>query len=220
MITRAVPELPRDDDYEDLERTLKPHVRPGDAAFFLCYRQDQSSFIAHSLQQALAAHFGKGSVFMDKSTIDPGKQWPRAIQEAIVGCGVVLVIIGPYWLTVRDASGKRRRLDDPKDWVRQEVEAGLVRPALIPVLVDGAKMPASGDLPPSLRPMCDRNAFELVGEDFPREVDKLADAIRRRLVGEEPPAERINLRPPSRTSTSEASAIRRLAPGPPDTDDP
>ena len=125
---------------------------------------------------------------MDETTIDPGQEWPQEIQEAVLGCRAMLVIIGPYWLKAQGASGARR-LDDPKDWVRQEVEGGLARPALIPVLVDGATMPNIADLPQSLRPLHDRNAFVLAGVNFDQEVDALANAIRRGLLGAPQPTE-------------------------------
>ena len=126
-----------------LETLLQDFLRPTESAFFVSYRRDQSSFVARSLRSALAARFGDASVFMDVTAMSPGQQWPREIQEAILGCRAMLVIIGPYWLAARDPGSGTRRLDDPQDWVRREVEAGLGRPevAVIPVLVDGATMP-------------------------------------------------------------------------------
>jgi CHASE2 domain-containing sensor protein len=153
--------------------------------FFLSYRRDQSRFVARSLRSALAARFGDASVFMDETAISPGQQWPREIQEAILGCGAMLVIIGPHWLAARDPASGSRRLDDPEDWVRREVEAGLGRSevAVIPVLVDGAAMPGDSDLPPSLRSLSDRNAFVLEGENLGQEVNALIVGIRRGQLG-------------------------------------
>jgi CHASE2 domain-containing sensor protein len=181
-----------------LETVLQDFLRPAKSAFFVSYRRDQSSFIARSLRSALAVRFGDASVFMDETAISPGQEWPREIQEAILGCRAMLVIIGPYWLEARDSASGSRRLDDPKDWVRREVEGGLARPevAVIPVLVDGATMPADSDLPPSLRSLRDRNAFILTGASFDQEVDALVDGIRRgqlsplrRAGAHEPPAD-------------------------------
>ena len=90
---------------QELETTLQDFLRPADWAFFLSYRRDQSSFVARSLRSALAARFGDKSVFMDESDIYAGQEFPRQIQEAILGCRAMLVIIGPYW--TRDA---RRRI--------------------------------------------------------------------------------------------------------------
>ncbi|HEX6597624.1 MAG TPA: hypothetical protein VF045_11845, partial [Acidimicrobiales bacterium] len=89
----------------------------------------------------------------------------------------MLVLIGPHWLTT-DRDG-RRRIDDPGDWVRREVEGGLRRPevAVVPVLVDGAGMPAADDLPEPLKPLAERQAFMLRGDDPDAEVDGLVSAI-------------------------------------------
>ena len=164
-----------------LDELLRPFLRPGRNAFFLSYRRDESSFVARQLRAALTARFGEQSVFMDESAISPGQTWPREIPEAILGCQAMLVIIGKYWLAAPNAATGSRRLDDPADWVRREVEAGLARPeaAVIPVLTDGAHLPSRGDLPPSLQPLCDRQAFSLPGNNLDREVGTLVDGIRR-----------------------------------------
>jgi len=168
-----------------LETVFKDFLKPGNWDFFLCYRRDQNSFVAWSLRSALAARFGDRTVFIDRKAVNPGQEWPREIQEAILGCRAMLVIIGPYWLTAQLATSSSRRLDDPQDWVRREVEAGLARPeaAVIPVLVDGASMPDSDELPPSLRPLSDREAFRLDGVHLDQEVDALVDGIQRGRLG-------------------------------------
>ena len=165
-----------------LETLLQDFLRPAaDIAFFLSYRRDQSSFIARSLRSALAARFGDGSVFLDEAAIAPGREWPREIQEAILGCSALLVIMGPHWLAAQDAASGARRLDNRDNWVRREVEEGLGRPeiAVIPVLTDGATMPDRDDMPQPLRSLCDREAFVLAGADLDEEVDKLVGGIRR-----------------------------------------
>jgi hypothetical protein len=57
-------------------------------------------------------------------------------------CRVVLVVIGPGWFDSRTDDG-RRRLDDPEDHVRVEIETVLRLESLlvIPVLVRNASMP-------------------------------------------------------------------------------
>jgi CHASE2 domain-containing sensor protein len=194
-----------------LETLLHDFLRPAEIAFFVCYRRDQSSFVARSLQSALVALFGKASVFMDETAISPGQEWPREIQEAILGCSAMLVIIGPYWLTVPDAASGLRRLDDPEDWVRREVEAGLARPevAVIPVLVEGATMPDRNDLPQSLRALSDREAFVLTGGRLDQEVDALIDGIRR---GRLSPLRRAGARQPPAEIRDYGSASRRRTP--------
>jgi CHASE2 domain-containing sensor protein len=164
-----------------LDELLRPFLRPGKNAFFLSYRRDQSAFVARQLRTALVARFGEQSVFMDEEAINPGQAWPREIPEAIMGCQAMLVIIGKYWLAAPDAAPGSRRLDDPGDWVRREVEECLARPeaAVIPVLIDGAAMPDRADLPPSLQPLSERQAFSLSGGNLDKEVGALIDGIRR-----------------------------------------
>jgi hypothetical protein len=56
-------------------------------------------------------------------------------------CDALLAVIGKHWVSSAD-SQDRRRLDDPSDFVRIEIEAALQRNVpVIPVLVDGAAMP-------------------------------------------------------------------------------
>ena len=162
-----------------LEKLLENFLRPAHWAFFVSYRRDQSSFIARSLRTALAARLGSKSVFLDERSIYPGQQFPRQIKEAVLGSSVMLVIIGPYWLDARDAKSGGRRLDEPDDWVRQEVEEGLRHSVavVIPVLVDGARMPGKNDLPPSIQALSDLQAFPLPGDDLAREVDALIEGI-------------------------------------------
>lgn len=108
-----------------LQATLQGFLRPAHWAFFISYRRDQSGYIARSLRATLAAQLGGKSVFLDEKTIPPGQPFPQEITQAILGCSVMLVIIGPYWLNARDAKTDERRLDQPGDWVRQEIEEGL-----------------------------------------------------------------------------------------------
>lgn len=50
---------------------------------------------------------------------------------------VLLVMIGPRWLTVTDAA-RQRRIEDPRDWVRKEIAEALTHGLyVIPVLIDG-----------------------------------------------------------------------------------
>jgi hypothetical protein len=73
----------------------------------------------------------------------------------------VLTLIGKSWTTCTGPDS-RRRLDDAKDWVRLEVAAALRRNVLVvPVLVDGARIPDPVSLPDELQPMCGRHAREL-----------------------------------------------------------
>ena len=141
---------------------------------FLSYRREDSASAAGRLDDGLKERFGEDSVFRDLSSIGAGAEFPGAIHEAIGAAAVVLVMIGKRWLDVRDAAGLRR-LDDPQDYVRREVEAALgLEVPVIPVLVEGAPMPREKDLPASLAPLAIRNAYELSERRWSYDVDQLA----------------------------------------------
>lgn len=154
------------------------------STFFISYRRDQSSWPARILNAELVKRFGESSVFMDVDSIAAGQKWPQQIEDAIRGATVVLVLIGPYWLEARDVDG-RRRLDDPYDWVRLEIETALEAKgvAVVPILLDGAAMPDDGSLVESIRQLTDRNAVSLTPDGWGAEIEQLVESIRRgRLV--------------------------------------
>jgi TIR domain len=102
------------------------------------------------LHASLGRRFGADRVFRDVVTIAPGRDFAGEIERAIAGTSVFIALIGRRWLTIKDRDG-RRRLDDANDYVRLEVEAGLRHaPSVIPILVDGAKMPTRDELPPTI----------------------------------------------------------------------
>src|SRR5437762_1624882 len=105
---------------------------------FVSYRRDGSSHLAGRLSDRLADRFGEGQVFMDVYTIELGVDFVEEIDRSLAACKVLLAIIGPNWLTAADKEGYRR-LDDPEDMVRLEIETALARDVrVIPILVEGA----------------------------------------------------------------------------------
>src|SRR5580700_7137111 len=101
---------------------------------FISYRRQETSHLAGRLYDRLADRFGESQVFIDVDTIEPGVDFAEEIFRAVAACNVLLAIIGPTWLTAADERG-HRRLDDPNDIVRLEVEAALARAVrVIPIL--------------------------------------------------------------------------------------
>jgi hypothetical protein len=145
---------------------------------FISYRRDDTAGHAGRLAHDLIARFGRGSVFMDIDTIEPGVQFEQRIHEALTACDVVLVLIGGDWLAVRSRDGGRR-LDDEEDFVRREVAAALGRPdvRVVPVVVDGVRMPAASELPPDIAALAGRQAFELSNSRWDYDVRRLGDLI-------------------------------------------
>jgi hypothetical protein len=121
---------------------------------------------------------------MDIDTLQPGVDFVEAIEQAVDSCQALIVVIGREWLTIHDAAG-HRRLDDPADFVRLELESALARNIrVIPVLVQDAPMPRADELPPSLARLARRNAIELSDARWAYDVDRLAHTIQE-ILGEE-----------------------------------
>ena len=118
---------------------------------------------------------------MDLS-IEPGVDFVEQINEAVGSCRVFVAVIGPRWATVQDAGGGRR-LDDPADFIRIEVEAGLRQEdvRVVPVLVQGARMPSAEELPLSLADLARRNALEVSDARWRYDVDRLTSTAERVL---------------------------------------
>jgi hypothetical protein len=148
---------------------------------FVSYRRQETSGLAGRLSDRLADRFGEGQVFIDVDAIEPGVDFAEEINRAVAACQVLLAVIGPKWLTATDERG-RRRLDDPDDIVRLEIEAALTRNVrVIPILVEGAVMPGRQDLPESLAGLASRNALSMRHESFRYDAGRLVTAIERAL---------------------------------------
>jgi hypothetical protein len=133
----------------------------GSSGVFISYRRADSDYPAGWLFERLAERFGRTRVFKDVDSLQPGDDFAEVITAAVSSCPALVAVIGERWLTITDDHG-RRRLDDPDDFVRLEIEAALNRGVrVIPVLVDRASMPRSADLPTGLRPLARRQAVEL-----------------------------------------------------------
>ncbi len=154
---------------------------------FICYRHESTSEArAGRLYDAMVARFGEGNVFMDVD-MAPGVDFAKRIREAVAACHVLVVVMGPSWATAKDDQG-RARLADPEDFVRLEVETALRRPTVtpIPVLVDGAQMPARADLPPELRAITGRHALELDDHRWRYDAGRLMRTLEELLEAGEP----------------------------------
>lgn len=150
----------------------------------MCYRRLDSEEVVDRIYESFEAVFPKESLFRDIDTIPAGVDFRDYIQDALRNCHVVLVFIGRHWLSAPDESGGRR-LEDPSDHVRIEVETALQVAGLrvIPVLVRRAEMPTETELPASLSPLAFRNAILVrTGSDYHGDVSRLAAAVQKALA--------------------------------------
>ena len=144
---------------------------------FISYRREDSGGYAGRIYDRLAGVLGSDNVFFDVNSIAPGLDFVDTLSERVGRCDALIALIGRQWLTIADAD-KRRRLDDPSDFVRVEIEAALSRKIrVIPVLVDGATLPGSKDLPPSLHELPRRQGIEISLARFDSDVERLNRAL-------------------------------------------
>jgi len=89
----------------------------------------------------------------------------------------LLALIGPEWLQVKNADGLRR-LNDPKDFVRQEIAQALaLNKKLIPVLFDDTPSPAANELPAPLKALASCDVLTLRGKAYEYDT-QLAELVR------------------------------------------
>lgn len=159
------------------------------ASIFISYRRADSAGLAGRLYDRLERHFRRNELFIDIDSIQAGSDFTQALERTLSLSRIVLVLIGPQWLDIRNAEGERR-LDDPEDFVRREIEASLARDvSVVPVLLEDAVMPAAAALPESLRPLVRRQAIELRTRRFGPDCDDLVRTLKTLLK----PARRMPL---------------------------
>jgi len=150
---------------------------------FISYRREDSAGEAGRIYDYLERKFGREAIFKDVDAIAFGDNFRDRIHEAVGQCEILLAIIGRRWLTVKDTAG-RRRLYNPADWVRLEIETALQRDVrVIPVLLDGVRMPTTQDLPESLQPLCYRNAARVRHDpDFRQDIKRVLGVLEQHLL--------------------------------------
>ncbi|MEM7251683.1 MAG: TIR domain-containing protein [Pseudomonadota bacterium] len=150
---------------------------PRDFGVFISYRREDSRAFTGRISDRLTQHFGGEAIFRDVDSIPLGVDFRDKIEQTMAQADVALVIIGREWLSAGD--GERRRLDDPGDFVRLEIESAMKRDIpVIPVLVDEATMPSHDQLPATIGELAFRNAIFIPREPyFHAGVDKVIEAL-------------------------------------------
>jgi TIR domain len=173
----------REGDVRDALRDIQPTApfpfdggEPPAFAVFLCYRTDDSWAVGR-ISDRLIPCFGPHSVFRDKYSIQPGADFRREIDNAVGKCKVMLAVIGAAWLDPPKPRGERR-IDFKDDWLRIEIESALQRHRwIIPILLDGVRMPDTDGLPDSVRELAYRQACTLRESTFDTDVGRLVETL-------------------------------------------
>lgn len=150
---------------------------------FICYRRDDSGATTGRIYDRLVQSFGKQTVFKDVDSIPLGINFQQHIESIIQKCSVVLVVIGDRWME-QTAAADQRRIDDARDHVRIEIEAALARDIpVVPLLVQGALMPAEETLPASVQELAQRNGTSVNNDPyFHTDMDRLIQSLKGYLV--------------------------------------
>jgi hypothetical protein len=155
------------------------------AGVFISYRRDDTAGHAGRLFDTLVRRFGEPAVFMDLTDIAPGSDFVETLERAVGSCDVLLVLIGRNWLSA-DSQG-RRRIEDPQDFIRREVATALTRNIpVMPVLLQGARMPTADELPQDLKALARRQAIELSESRWETDVARLEEGISRQCNSPRP----------------------------------
>ena len=144
---------------------------------FVNYRRQTDAGIAGRIYDNLSRALPGASIFMDVDKLHPGDDFEQGLEHSLASCKVLLAVMGPDWTSMTDSKGKRR-LNNADDFVRKELRSALDKKVrIIPVLINGAKMPDASELPDDIKGLAKRQAMEIRHERFSADVDALAKAI-------------------------------------------
>ncbi|WP_371651191.1 MULTISPECIES: TIR domain-containing protein [unclassified Streptomyces] len=176
---------------------------------FLNYRTEGGGKeAAYICDTQLSVRFGSESIFRAQKSIDLGADYNDALINGVRRSRVLLALIGPKWLDAPDRERPgHRALENPKDWVRREIEEAFASGVLVvPVLVGRQQEQIERlRLPKSLAGLAECQYERLVstrtadtdlariGDRLVRQVPELAAVDRRRAADR--PAKRRSVRP-------------------------
>jgi hypothetical protein len=144
----------------------------------LSYRREDSGDVTGRMYDRLIQRFCRDRVFKDVDSIPLGVDFRKDLHAIVENCDVVIAVIGDRW-NGRAGQEDKTRLDNPKDYVRIELEAALQRDIpVIPVLVRGAEIPDASELPTTLAALAYRNGLPVRPDpDFHRDMDRLIEGV-------------------------------------------
>jgi class 3 adenylate cyclase len=148
------------------------------SSIFVSYRRNDAPAHAGRIYDRLADRLGKDNVYMDLDSTVPGADFGDVIEQTIARCDALIAVIGRDWVSALRPSRRARRADASEDWVRREIAAAIARNIrVIPVLVQGAKMPSSAELPDDIKGLARRHAIELSETAWSAQLGLLMDAL-------------------------------------------
>jgi hypothetical protein len=155
----------------------------------ISYRREDSKWIAGRIFDRLVSHYGRNKVFMDIDNIPLGTDFREHLRQTLDRCDILIAVVGPNWSGTNNTGGSR--LPEEADWVRMEIATALEKKVpVIPLLIDGTRMPKPSDLPEDLRAFAFRQAVSIdTGIDFRVHMKRLTKSIDRLLARKGMPTE-------------------------------
>ena len=151
------------------------------AKVFISYRRDEVLAMPAVFWIGWRTSLGRNVLFMDVDAIPLGTNFAKVLHEEVAKCAVLLAVIGPNWSDARDENGNRR-LDDPNDFVRIEIAAALQRNIpVIPILLDGARIPKANELPKDVKELTSRNGLDVRHASFHEDMDRLIRGLKKQV---------------------------------------
>ena len=150
---------------------------------FISYRREDTRPTAGRIDDLIrSSQLGEHvEIFRDVRKIQPGENFVSAVSTALQECDVFLALIGSKWLDITDDSGKRR-IDAEDDLVRVELASAIRRKIpIIPILVDGTRLPKAADLPHEIAPLSYYQGLDIHNDRFEDDAAKLIDDLKKRL---------------------------------------
>jgi hypothetical protein len=148
---------------------------------FINYRRKQSLAEAQHLATILAKEFGARRVFIDVRGIDGFSDWFETLKKQVEGTAAMISVIGKDWLSALDAKDYAPG-EKTKDFARFEISEALRRNIpVLPVLLDGAAMPLSSQLPADMQGMLRLQAMDLTLQRFPEDAAAIVKQLKKHL---------------------------------------
>jgi hypothetical protein len=136
---------------------------------FISYRRSDEPLVAQLAYFILLEFLPREMVLVDTERLSLGRSFDAQLMKAIADCDVVLVIIGERWL--RRYPEEKSRLLDPEDFVRREISYALeLRKVLIPIILEGGRLPTSASLPKELEMLPSIQGVKLRTERFKNDL--------------------------------------------------
>ncbi|MEM9822993.1 MAG: toll/interleukin-1 receptor domain-containing protein [Bacteroidota bacterium] len=150
---------------------------------FISYRRADSAGTAGRLKDHLDQAFGEKRVFKDVEDIPAGADFRKVIGHELMASKVILILMGQQYLTLKDTAGNVRIFSED-DYVNIEASTALTfrdQKMVVPVLVNGAMMPAHDQLPDNMKELAYLNAVSLSHQSWRPDVQKLVLEIKKYL---------------------------------------